>query len=157
MSETEDKIAELKIKRQAAYDNLKASSKSLFRARRLVDSLQTRYNNDKKEWEDLDRQLAMLDGRFKVEEPAWKRKTPKPASEQQTIDDMSLEQLETLAARLGIKLNDKTPEVGTPEAQEDSKDVGNLEVFQDDEYLEDEEEDAKALDEFPDEGGDEID
>lgn len=155
MSEIEDKIAELKIQRQTAYDRLKASSKSLFRARRLVDSLQARYNSDKKEWEDLDRQLAMLDGRFKVEEPAWKRKAPKPASEQQTVDDMSLEQLEALAAKLGIKLNDKTPEVGTPEAQEDSKDVENLEVFQDDEHLEEDEEDAKA-DEFPDEGGDPI-
>lgn len=152
MSETEDKIAELKIKRQAAYDSLKASSKGLFRAKRLVNTLQKRYDTDKKEWEDLDRQLAMLDGRFKVEEPAWKRKAPKPASEQ-TIADMSLEQLESLAAQLGISLIDKTPEVGTPQAREEEELV---EVTEDDILQQGEdEEDAKA-DEFPEEGGDPI-
>lgn len=74
--------------------------------KRLVDAKAV-YNKVEKEWikirndfESLDRELAMKDGRFKIL-PSQVKKVKKVT----TIEDLSTEQLLKIAEQLGVDLN----------------------------------------------------
>jgi hypothetical protein len=91
------------------------------RAKKLYESLLKRYLSDKQEYESTDRQLAMLDGRFKVEEPATKSRKSKEVN-----IDLTREQVERIAKELGIELPivEEVPEPNEVVLQEDDEELG---------------------------------
>jgi predicted RNase H-like nuclease (RuvC/YqgF family) len=92
-----EELDKLREERKQAYQELIHSSSMMIRARSLFQSLEKRYLHDKKVWETLDRQLAMLDGRFKVEEPG-------PVKKVHSKEHLTIEQIERLAKEFGVEL-----------------------------------------------------
>ncbi len=97
---------ELAARRKQLWNSVKSSHSVLMRARRLTLSIQSRYEKDEKEYEEVDRQLAMLDGRFAryqaqmaANSDNGKRHKPAP-----TPTDFTEAQILEIAARLGITL-----------------------------------------------------
>lgn len=94
MNETEH----LQEQRKTLWRTLKRTCENLRRARRLYHSLERRWTKERDEWETCDRKLAMLDGRYHLIE---KGKQPEP-----TIDDLTLKQINEIAKRLGVDLDE---------------------------------------------------
>jgi len=95
MSETDD----LKKRRIELYTLLKRSYSDMVKAKSLFDSICSRYEKRKKEWEQVDRQLAMLDGRFKVEEPNVSGKH-RPVKKEFSLDELM--QIKAKLVQMGL-------------------------------------------------------
>ncbi len=98
-------IDELQAKRKTLWHNLKLSHDSMVRANELAGKLTNRYNRDRLAWEECDKQLAMLDGRFEklqaveaANQSSSKKRVPKV--------DLTEEQILAIAAKLGITLEE---------------------------------------------------
>ena len=89
---------ELNAQRRVLWQRLKSSRSLLFRAHYLAEGLEKRYNEDKREYERIDHELALVDGRtskLAYLESAKKRVKERP---------LTTEQLKEIAAKLGIDL-----------------------------------------------------
>ena len=95
-------IEMLQEQRKAAWKAMKRSHDSLRRVHRLCESIESRYNKEKEEYECIDRQLAMLDGRFKVVQPEEKKgRAPR---------ELTLDEIKMIVEKLGYSI-DMTQEV----------------------------------------------
>lgn len=120
MSEIDD----LKVQRTALWRKLKVSHDAFTRVQKLEYKLHCRWDRDRVAWEECDRKLAMLDGRFKIEPPTASgkhRHLPPPAA---LIDQLTPDQIRIILDRFGID-PDRVNVVEDP-----------IQVISDDEYEE---------------------
>ena len=96
---------ELKLKRAVAYGRMRSSHSLLIRVHQLCESLEARYNSDKSDYERVDRELAMLDGRFQLVPEAAKK------DRKRSTPELTVEQILEIAQQLGIRVADEEPEV----------------------------------------------
>lgn len=93
----EDKLTILKGQRKLLYERVKQTYNKLNHARQLYGALEDKYWKQKSEFEECDRQLAMIDGRYKVIEPGRKPK------KEETIQ-LTQSQVLDIAKKLGIEV-----------------------------------------------------
>jgi|WetSurMetagenome_2_1015567.scaffolds.fasta_scaffold107942_4 hypothetical protein len=112
----EERIEILKSRRSVAWIHLKHTTMILVRARGVYETIAKRRDTDKLEYETIDRELAMLDGRFKIEEPASsKSKLRLAKTESEPELDLTPEMIERLAKSLGIILPSVPEDLGIPD------------------------------------------
>lgn len=103
---TEDEMNTLREKRKKLWLNTKSSHSAMIRARVLLDTLTKRYQRDLEIWQKCDKELALVDGRLKVEPPA-SADTPRRRStdRRKTINvDLTPEQILAIIKKMGIEL-----------------------------------------------------
>lgn len=91
-------MATLQSQRRLLWSHLKSSRTLLVRAHYLCEALERRYNDDKKAYEAVDHELALIDGRaqkFAYLESAKKRVKERPLTRDQILE---------IAEKLGIDL-----------------------------------------------------
>jgi hypothetical protein len=108
-----DDIAHLQEQRKLLWRNVKNSHNLLRRAHNLCMSLEARHMHDKEQHETVDHQLALLDGRLKILPPAMTEKKGKIQI------DLTEEQINEIALRLGIELPEVEEEEVPDESQEE--------------------------------------
>jgi hypothetical protein len=110
-----ERITELQTERARVYQQLKHDYNRWIRARELFLHFESIYLHNELLWRTLDRQLAMLDGRFKIEEPAASghRSKIKEAPE----PELTEEQINRLCKKFGIKL-EEPEDLGIPDEKE---------------------------------------
>lgn len=105
-------LAQLKAERRLIWHRVKWTHSILVQTRELANRLEKRYLREEGEYEECDRKLALLDGRFERCQAALaaadvtnhgKRKS-KPAP------DLTDEQVTELCSRLGVKLPEEEKE-----------------------------------------------
>lgn len=94
----EEEITKLKEERAREYHKLLKYHSLMMRAKKVYDYYKKLDSDHMTSWKSADRKLAMLDGRLIVVEPrsSSKRKEPEP--------DLTMEQIERLCEKFGIKL-----------------------------------------------------
>lgn len=115
MSEIED----LREKRKVAWLALKSSHVFAKRARELHKSLEERFERDKKLYESLEYQIAILDGRKQIIPPGGSKER-----KSKVVTDLTEEQIMELAKRLGIVLLEVDSGDNEDEQAEETPDVG---------------------------------
>lgn len=100
-----NEIESLNELRKVAWKHLKSSHDLLVRAKKLANCLEHRYERDKKEYEDIDHQLALIDGRAQRVAAAAaaasaqnSKRKPKPQT------DLTEDQILMVARQLGLIL-----------------------------------------------------
>jgi hypothetical protein len=103
---SEERISELTAMRAKAYGRMLKSHKLFDRVNKLAESFKLRYNQDRRDYETADYELALLDGRFSVVdvEEVRSSRRPKSYAEEKAEPDFTEEQINRLAAKLGITL-----------------------------------------------------
>lgn len=98
---TEEKA--LREQRDAAYKRVTRTFRKFNVARSLFRNLEKRFLFEKKEYEDLDRDLAMVDGRYqRLEEAVEERR--KMATASKLITKFTSDQIIRIADALGVKV-----------------------------------------------------
>jgi hypothetical protein len=88
-------------RKNEAYEKVKASFKKLEKARALMHQYEERYWREKDEFERLDRELAMKDGRYQKLAEEGKRKQ---ADAGQLIVNLNKSQILAIAEALGVEV-----------------------------------------------------
>jgi hypothetical protein len=99
----EERINELKEKRTYFYHKSLELKLLADESHRNTHELYLKYNNADRDWRETDRQLAMLDGRYKVVDSASAKQEK---SKKDISVDLTEEQIDAIALQLGIKLED---------------------------------------------------
>ena len=102
---SEVKASQLIGEKASLYEQVTCIHKKMVKARNLFRSYEERYYKTKCEFEKVDRELAMIDGRYQVLDPPDKRKVKKV--------ELTSEQILELAARLGIEIKEEDDEEET--------------------------------------------
>ena len=92
----------LRKQHKDAYELVKAAFKDMERVRKVYNKLEIHYYRRKDKFELLDRELAMIDGRYEKIVPN-KKKEVKPAS---LIIKLSPQQIVKIAEALGVELEE---------------------------------------------------
>ena len=90
---------ELIEKRNFLYEQITCVFKKMEKARKLHHDYEIRYYKLKGKFEKIDRELAMIDGRYQVLDPPDKRKAKKV--------ELTYEQILDIAAQLGIEIKEE--------------------------------------------------
>jgi hypothetical protein len=98
-------IEELRKERASAYKRMKAHYLLMQRSRNIFQHFEKLYLEDQAAWQRIDRQLATLDGRFKIEPPSMTSKK-RAKEEERALPDLTEEQVVNLCNKFGIKLED---------------------------------------------------
>lgn len=99
--------ASLFSQKAVAYEQVKRTFRKLEIARKMFVSLETRYWFEKGEFEKVDRELAMIDGRYKKVKDAEEQGREK-ASTKKLIAKLSMDQIMRIAEVLGEELEVET-------------------------------------------------
>jgi hypothetical protein len=102
MSEIED----LQLRRKQLWTKVHSAHILFGRAGLLYQSLQTRYNNAEKEYEKCDIQLSMLDGRYKVVEPATHEREKKEPTMQELVQKLTEQEIDELLQELKVEMTE---------------------------------------------------
>lgn len=100
----EEKMEVIRLQMKGAYSRLKHDYQLMKRSEHLFKSLEARYFRSRDEWESLDRQLAMLDGRFERLMAAQAANEPKTKQRKEKKLDLTAEDIIKIAQTLGIVL-----------------------------------------------------
>lgn len=93
-------IADLQERRKLLWQHLKSSRTLLVRSKYLYEALEKRYKDDKKAYETIDHELALLDGR--MEKFAYIEKAKVRVKERPFTKDQLIEIAEKLGIDLGL-------------------------------------------------------
>lgn len=99
------KLEQLREQRRKLWKNVKASHVLLVRAHTLCESLESRYNHDKKLYEEVDHELAMLDGRLKICDPA-EASTSSNRKRRTITVELNPQEMIALLKKMGFKLEE---------------------------------------------------
>ena len=100
---TENKEDLLRSARQESYDKIKITHRKFSIARKMYYEQGEKYFNEKREFEELDRELAMVDGRYKRYAAQGPRQDERKDNKK-LIAKFSADQLLRIAAALDIEL-----------------------------------------------------
>jgi len=87
------------------YEALKTSRFKLDKAQEMLHKFEEKHWSLKREFEDIDHQLAMIDGRYKVVKPNYSKK--KVATTEELVLNMSKEKILKIAAILGFEVEEE--------------------------------------------------
>lgn len=108
MSELED----LRAEKEVAYQKILKTSNKLFHARQFLHMLEERYCNERREYEGIDRHLAVIDGRHRIVEMRKGKKRSETCEE--IIGKLDRDKLKRIAQILGHDLEEgETCEIKT--------------------------------------------
>lgn len=101
-----DKKDLLARERDEQYLKVKSLIKKLEYARNLLHLIEERYRKEKRTYEKIDRQLAMIDGRLKVLSPSdvRKKKEKEKSKMAKICENLTVSQIDAIAEKLGISL-----------------------------------------------------
>lgn len=95
----------LRERRRKLYQSLKIAHVEYLRAKKVFEHFHQIYFTLRDDWEQCDKQLAVLDGRLKHEEPSASGKAHRVSKKKEfNINDLTEEQVKELCAKLGIVL-----------------------------------------------------
>ena len=86
------------------FEQVKIARVKLEKGQDLLHKYEERYYKTKHEFEDIDHQLAMIDGRYKVYKPNYSKK--KTATDEELILGLSKEKILKIAAILGFEVEE---------------------------------------------------
>lgn len=98
----EDILRRAKI---VSYEKVKKTHKRLDRVRQVYLAIEDKYICEKSNFEHLDRELAMLDGRYQILQRRKKKKT-KYGTTDDLVAELSGDQIARIAAILGVNLKE---------------------------------------------------
>lgn len=98
MTKTEDQERYLKKEKEKLYRILKWLSRDIEETQAILNGYKVRHSELKKEFEEADRKLAMIDGRFSVPTLSDDKKRKKIK--------LTATQIKEAAERLGIEVNE---------------------------------------------------
>ena len=87
------------------YYKMKEAKAELDEARQYLHRCEKRYWQAKKDYELVDRELAFQDGRHQVLKPTGEPKNRKKKGNGKSQEELTKEQLQEVAKKLGINLN----------------------------------------------------
>lgn len=99
----DEKLTILQGQRKLLHERLKLTYSKLLHARNLYHQMEERYWKQKCEFEQCDRELAMIDGRYQVIPLGGIKKEPKI--------ELSQSQILDIARKLGIEVRMNEPSV----------------------------------------------
>ena len=86
------------------FEAAKVARVKLEKTQSLLHKYEERYYNIKHEFEDIDHQLAMIDGRYKIHKPNYSKK--KTATTEELVLGLSKEKILKIAAILGFEVEE---------------------------------------------------
>lgn len=99
----EKKMEELKARKSQLLEQLKVAKKKVDKSRNIFHYHEEKFYKIKKEFEAVDRELAMIDGRYRIEAPATNGKKV-VVDAGSLLLNLSKSQLARIAATLGFEI-----------------------------------------------------